>query len=71
MEQMVARMTVEELRALIEEIVERKLRELLSDPDQGLELREEIVEQLRESLQMPPSEGIAASELAVELSLEW
>jgi hypothetical protein len=34
-----ARMTVEELREVVEEAVERKLTEMLSDPDRGRTLR--------------------------------
>lgn len=42
----VAQMTKEELRELIETSVERKLLELLGDPDEGLELRESLLARL-------------------------
>ncbi len=42
----VAEMSKEELRNLIETIVEEKLVELLGDPDEGLILREEIRKRL-------------------------
>ncbi len=43
----VADMTTDELREMIESSVERKLVELLANPDAGLELRPEIVESLQ------------------------
>ena len=46
----VADLTVEELRALIKEAVQEELREILADPDKGLELRPEFVERLQNSL---------------------
>ena len=42
----VAEMTKEELRDLIESVVEEKLLELLGDPDEGWVLREEVRERL-------------------------
>ena len=42
----VAQMTKEELREMIEWVVEEKLVELLGDPDEGLELRESIRQRL-------------------------
>ena len=46
----VSDLTIEELKALIREAVGEKLRELLSDPDDGLELRSEVEERLKTSL---------------------
>lgn len=42
----VAQMTKEELREMIEAIVEKKLLELLGDPDEGLPLRKALRERL-------------------------
>lgn len=42
----VAQMTKDELREMIETIVEQKLLELLGDPDEGLSIREAIRERL-------------------------
>ncbi len=42
----VAQMTKEELREMIEWVVEEKLVELLGDPDEGLELRESVRQRL-------------------------
>jgi hypothetical protein len=46
----VADLTIEELRRIIKEILDEKFRELLFDPDEGLELKEEIEQRLRASL---------------------
>ena len=46
----VKELSVEQLKALIQEAVEEKLQEILGDPDQGLELKEYIKERLRRSL---------------------
>jgi hypothetical protein len=46
MSDMVAQMTRDELRELIEASVEIKLRELLGDPDEGLEIRKAVRERL-------------------------
>ncbi len=40
-------LTVEQLKALIEDTIETKLQEYLGDPDEGLELREEIIQRLK------------------------
>jgi hypothetical protein len=71
--QTVKDLTVEELKAVIGEVVEKKLRDLLADPDAGLQLRPEVVERLREDLQPSGSDGddISAAELARRRGLEW
>ncbi|MDH4137416.1 MAG: hypothetical protein OEW09_11990 [Anaerolineae bacterium] len=46
----VAELTVDEFKQIIEEVVERKLSEMLDDPDKGLELRPEFEQRLRRSL---------------------
>ncbi len=43
----VKELTVEQLKALIQEAVEEKLQEILGDPDQGLELKEEVIRKLQ------------------------
>ena len=50
MSTIVAELTVEEFKQIVEEAVERKLSEMLGDPDEGLELRPEIEQRLRRSL---------------------
>ncbi len=42
----VAQMTKDELRELIETIVEQKLLELLGDPDEGLPIRKAVRDRL-------------------------
>ena len=46
MSKTVAEMTIDELRALIDETIEEKLVGLLGDPDAGQELSEELRERL-------------------------
>ena len=38
----VAQMTQDELREMIETLIEQKMLELLGDPDEGLEIREAL-----------------------------
>ena len=40
-------LTIEQFKALIEETIEAKLKEIFGDPDEGLEAREEIIEKLK------------------------
>ena len=69
----VKELSVEQLKALIQEAVEEKLQEILGDPDQGLELREDIKDRVRHSLAAVESgeEGIAIGQVAKEIGLEW
>jgi len=65
-----ARKIDSELKAMIEEIVEKKLLELLGDPDWGLELREEVKERLRRILRSR-KKGVPAEDVASRLGLKW
>ena len=47
----VGEMSPSDLREMIDEIVEQKLRELLGDPDEGLFLQDEIVTRLQKQRQ--------------------
>lgn len=69
----VKELSVEQLKALIQEAVEEKLQEILGDPDQGLELKEDVKERLRRSLAAVESgdEGIPIGQVAKEVGLEW
>ena len=40
-------MTKEELKELIESIVEQKMLELIGDPDEGLSIREDLLRRLK------------------------
>jgi len=66
-------LSAEELKALIGEVVEEKLRELLVDPDAGLAIRPEVRDRLLKDLQEPRREGenVSAAELARRRGLEW
>ena len=66
-------LTVEQLKTLIGEVVEEKLKELLGDPDWGMELREEVKERLKLSLKAAErgEGGILPEEVAGKLGLEW
>lgn len=65
----VSELSVEELRSLVQEVVEEKLRELLGDPDQGLELQDKLKERLRHS---PPARPpvITAEKAAKDLGVK-
>jgi hypothetical protein len=67
------RMTVEEFRKVVEEAVERKLTELLSDPDKGQSLRATVERRLRRSLQARRrgERGISAGEVAKRYGFKW
>ncbi len=66
-------LSIEELKALIAEVVEEKLHELLADPDAGLSLRPEIMDRLRRDLQeqQEARQNVSVTELARRLGLEW
>ncbi len=53
----VAQMTPVELKALIEDAIEKKLIELLQDPDYGLDLQDSVRERLHRQ-----QEAVAAGE---------
>ncbi len=66
-------LSIEELKAIIGDAVEEKLREMLGDPDEGLSLRPEIQERLAKSLNQPREsrQTVSASEVARHLGLDW
>ena len=69
----VKELSVEQLKALIQEAVEEKLQEILGDPDQGLEVKGEVKERLKRSLAAVEhgAEGIPIGQVAKEIGLEW
>jgi len=71
--QTVKDLSIEQLKALIGEVVEEKFREVLADPDAGLVFRPEIRERLLRNLEEPQQEGqnIPVDELARRRGLEW
>ena len=66
-------LSTEELKALIGEVVEEKLLELLADPGAGLAIRPEVRDRLLKDLREPQraDENIPAAELARRRGLEW
>ena len=62
----------ETIEGMVEDAVERRLQELLGDPDEGLELREEVVERLRQQQKRVAAgeRGRPLEEVARELGLE-
>ena len=69
----VSRMTAEELREIVEEAVERKLFEMVADPDKSFKLKPEIRRRLKSTIkaQRKGERGIAASQVAKKLGLRW
>ncbi len=69
----VNRMTVDELKQVVETAVEDKLYEMIGDPDQGLELRQEtkrrLLRTLRNEKRGKPS--IPAHKVAKQLGDSW
>jgi hypothetical protein len=70
--QTVKDLTIDEFKAMVGEVVEEKLRELLTNPDAGLTLRPEIEVRLRQQLENPKLDGecIPAAEVARRLGLD-
>jgi hypothetical protein len=66
-------LTVEEFKLLIQETVAETLHTLLTDPDEGKELKPEVKQQLLNSLERTQSgeRGISAEEVARKLGLTW
>ena len=62
-------LTLEELKALVIGIVDDRLRELLGDPDLGLELEDTVKTRLRESLLS--TERLTGDDVAAKLGLHW
>jgi len=62
----VKELSIDELRALIEEIVEEKLKEMVEDADWGLELKAEVRKRLKRSLEASKKgeRGVPAEEVA-------
>lgn len=64
-----AQLTLDQLKELVRGLVDDRLRELLGDPDLGLQLGEALQDQLRESL--TSTERISGDEVAEKLGLGW
>ncbi len=62
-------LSLDELKELVNGVVDDRLRELLGNPDLGLSLSESVRTRLRESL--ASSERISGDEVAETLGLRW
>ena len=62
-------LTLEELKELVKGIVDDRLRELLGDPDLGMEMGSAIRARLKQSL--ASSARITGEEVAEKLGLRW
>jgi len=69
----VGELSIEELRTIIGEVVEEKLRKMLEDADEGLSLRPDVQERLVKSLNQPKEsrQTVSAREVAHNLGLDW
>ena len=68
-----SRMTAEDLKQIVEEAIEKKLYEIVQDPDAGLRLRPEVRRRLRNTLRAERrgAKGIPAAQVARRLALRW
>lgn len=64
-----AQLTPDQLKELVRGLVDDRLRELLGDPDLGLQLGAALQAQLKESL--TSTERISGDEVAEKLGLRW
>jgi hypothetical protein len=62
-------LTPGQLKQLVQGLVDDRLRELIGDPDLGLELGEALRARLKASLE--ESERLSGEELAEKLGLRW
>lgn len=62
-------LTLEELKELVKGLVDDRLRELLGDPDLGLELGEAARARLKASL--ASTERLTGDDVAEKLGLKW
>jgi hypothetical protein len=62
-------LTLEQLKQLIQGMVDDRLRELIGDPDLGLEIGEALRARLKASL--AKGERLSGEDLAEKLGLRW
>ena len=68
----ISNLSLNELKELVDVLIEEKLSQFLGDPDSGLELKEEVKERLRKFLkaQREGEEGIPLEEVEKQLGFE-
>lgn len=64
-----SQLSQEQLKELVRGIVDDRLRELLGDPDLGLQLGDGLRARLKESLSS--NERLSGDEIADQLGLRW
>jgi hypothetical protein len=64
-----SQLTPEQLKELVRGLVDDRLRELVGDPDLGLQLGEALRARLKQSL--TSTERISGDEVAEKLGLHW
>ena len=64
-----AQLSPTQLKELVRGIVDDRLRELLGDPDLGLQLGEDLRARLKESLSR--TERLSGEDIADQLGLRW
>ena len=62
-------LTLDELKELVKGLVDDRLRELLGDPDLGMELSEAVRARLKASL--ASTQRLTGDEVAEKLGLKW
>jgi len=65
----ISQLSQEQLKALVRGIVDDRLRELLGDPDLGLQLGDGLRARLKESL--ASNERLSGEDIANQLGLRW
>jgi hypothetical protein len=63
------RFDLEELKAFIDEVVDKRLEERIGDPDIGLEIKTELIEKIRKSRRNKVK--IPAKDVANKIGLWW
>ena len=64
-----SQLSLEQLKELVRGLVDDRLRELLGDPDLGLQLGEALRTRLKQSL--ASTERVSGDEVAEKLGLNW
>jgi len=65
----VSDLTLDELKELVKGLIDDRLRDLVGDPDLGLQLGEGLRTRLKESL--ASTERISGDDVAEQLGLRW
>ena len=65
----ISNLTLDELKELVKGIVDDRLRELLGDPDLGMELGEAVRARLKASI--ASTERLTGDDVAGKLGLKW